>query len=68
MIDKSTQSVIEVVLDHVRQVAKERAVGITIDSSIVELGLDSIERMEIIAATSRTLSICGRTSSGKRPP
>jgi 8-amino-7-oxononanoate synthase len=31
-------------------VAKERAVGITLDSSIVELGLDSLERMEIIAS------------------
>ena len=41
-------------LDHVRQVAKERAVGITLDSSIVELGLDSLERMEIIAALEDT--------------
>ena len=31
-------------------VAKERAAGMTIDSSIVELGLDSLERMEIVAA------------------
>ncbi len=40
----------EIVLEHVRRVAKERAVGITLDSSIPELGLDSLERMEIIAA------------------
>jgi len=32
------------------RVAKERAVGMTVDSSIVELGLDSLERMEIIAS------------------
>ncbi len=35
---------------HVRLVGKERAANITIDSSIVELGLDSLERMEIIAS------------------
>ncbi len=39
---------VEIVLEHVRRVAKERAVGITLDSSIVELGLDSLERMEIL--------------------
>jgi 8-amino-7-oxononanoate synthase len=44
------KSTAEVVLEHVRRVAKERAVGITLDSSIVELGLDSLERMEIIAS------------------
>jgi len=49
-----TPSTAEIVLDHVRQVAKERAVGITLDSSIVELGLDSLERMEIIASLEDT--------------
>jgi len=44
----------EVVLEHVRAVGKERAVGLTLDSSIVELGLDSLERMEIIAALEET--------------
>ncbi len=44
----------EIVLEHVRRVAKERAVGITLDSSIVELGLDSLERMEIIASLEET--------------
>jgi 8-amino-7-oxononanoate synthase len=44
----------EVVLEHVRRVAKERAIGITLDSSIVELGLDSLERMEIIASLEET--------------
>jgi 8-amino-7-oxononanoate synthase len=43
-------STAEIVLDHVRRVAKERAINITLDSSIVELGLDSLERMEIIAS------------------
>jgi 8-amino-7-oxononanoate synthase len=45
---------VEIVLEHVRRVAKERAVGITLDSSIPELGLDSLERMEIIAALEET--------------
>jgi 8-amino-7-oxononanoate synthase len=51
--DKTTA---EIVLEHVRQVAKERAVGMTLDSSIVELGLDSLERMEIIASLEETYS------------
>ena len=37
-------------MSHVRRIAKERAAGMTIDTSIVELGLDSLERMEIVAA------------------
>ena len=45
----------EIVLEQVRRVAKERAAGITLDSSIVELGLDSLERMEIIAALEETV-------------
>ncbi len=40
----------EIVLEEVRKVAKERASGMTLDSSITELGLDSLERMEIVAA------------------
>jgi len=40
----------EQVLDEVRRVARERAKGLTIDTSIVDLGLDSLERMEIMAA------------------
>jgi 8-amino-7-oxononanoate synthase len=44
----------EIVLEHVRRVGKERAIGITLDSSIVELGLDSLERMEIIASLEDT--------------
>lgn len=47
-------STAEVVLEHVRRVAKERAVGMTLDSSIVELGLDSLERMEIVASLEET--------------
>src|SRR4029077_18510187 len=47
-------STIEVVLEHVRRVAKERAIGITLDSSIIELGLDSLERMEIITSLEDT--------------
>ena len=39
----------EVVMEHVKRVGKERAANMTLDSSIVELGLDSLERMEIIA-------------------
>jgi len=40
----------EVVLEEVRRVAKERAGGMALDSPIVETGLDSLERMEILAS------------------
>jgi len=36
------------VLEQVRKVAKERAKNLTLDSSITELGLDSLERLEIL--------------------
>ena len=49
-----TASTAEIVLEQVRRVAKERADGITLDSSIVELGLDSLERMEILASLEET--------------
>ncbi|HTU24479.1 MAG TPA: aminotransferase class I/II-fold pyridoxal phosphate-dependent enzyme, partial [Pirellulales bacterium] len=41
---------IDIVMSQVRKIAKERAAGMTEDSSIIELGLDSLERMEIVAA------------------
>jgi acyl carrier protein len=43
-------STAEKVLREVQRIAKERAKGLTLDSSIVELGLDSLERMEILAS------------------
>ncbi len=47
-------STAEIVMEHVKRVAKERAIGLSLDSSIVELGLDSLERMEIIASLEET--------------
>lgn len=43
--DRLTQLVIE----EIRRVAKDRANGMTLDSPIVETGMDSLERMEILA-------------------
>ena len=40
----------ELVLEEIRRVAKERAAGMTLDSPIIETGLDSLERMEILAS------------------
>ncbi|MGA2031656.1 MAG: aminotransferase class I/II-fold pyridoxal phosphate-dependent enzyme, partial [Thermoguttaceae bacterium] len=40
----------EIVIEEIRRVAKERAVGLTADSAIVDAGLDSLERMEILAS------------------
>lgn len=39
-----------IVLEEVRRVARERADGMGIDTPIIELGMDSLERMEIVAA------------------
>ncbi|HVW36658.1 MAG TPA: AMP-binding protein, partial [Pirellulales bacterium] len=44
------KSTAEQVLEEVQRIAKERAKGLTLDSSIIELGLDSLERMEILAS------------------
>lgn len=46
----SSKTVAEQVLDEVQRIAKERAKGLSLDSSIFELGLDSLERMEILAS------------------
>lgn len=39
-----------VVLEEIRRVARDRAAGLTLDTPIVETGLDSLERMEILAS------------------
>ncbi len=44
----------EIVLEQVRRIAKERAGDLTLDTNILELGLDSLERMEIVAALEET--------------
>jgi len=41
---------LEIVLEEIRRVARERADGLTLDMPIVETGLDSLERMEILAS------------------
>ena len=48
------EEVLQAVYKHVRQIAKERAVELSEDTNIVELGLDSLERMEIIASLEET--------------
>jgi 8-amino-7-oxononanoate synthase len=40
----------QLVLEEIYRVAKERAKGMTLDSPIVETGMDSLERMEILAS------------------
>jgi len=44
------QEIVQTVFDHVRRIAKERAGNLSLDTNIVELGLDSLERMEIVAS------------------
>ncbi len=46
--------VVQTVFDHVRRIAKDRAGSLTLDTNIVELGLDSLERMEIVASLEET--------------
>jgi 8-amino-7-oxononanoate synthase len=41
--------VARIVIEEIRRVAKERANGMTLDSAIAESGMDSLERMEILA-------------------
>lgn len=40
----------DLVVEEIRRVAKDRAKGMTLDSPIVETGMDSLERMEILAS------------------
>jgi 8-amino-7-oxononanoate synthase len=40
----------EIVIEEIRRVAKERANGLSLDTPIAESGMDSLERMEILAA------------------
>lgn len=47
-------STTQIVLEHVRRVARDRAASMTLDTSIAELGLDSLERMEIVASLEET--------------
>jgi 8-amino-7-oxononanoate synthase/acyl carrier protein len=47
---QTLEATTEIVLDVVRSIGKDRTVGLELDSSIVELGLDSLERMEIVTA------------------
>ncbi len=42
--------VTQIVLEEIIRVARERAQGMTLDSPIVETGMDSLERMEIVAS------------------
>jgi 8-amino-7-oxononanoate synthase/acyl carrier protein len=44
------REIVETVFEHVRRIAKERAGNLTLETNIVELGLDSLERMEIVAS------------------
>lgn len=47
--DLDTDAVAKLVLEEVHKVAKERSFGLTLDMKITELGLDSLERVEILA-------------------
>lgn len=46
----SESQVAEAVLEEVRRIGKDRASNVTLATDITELGLDSLERMEIIAS------------------
>lgn len=49
--------IMSAVMDHVRAVAEERAKNLTPDTNVVELGLDSLERMEIAANLEQSFAI-----------
>jgi 8-amino-7-oxononanoate synthase len=44
------QQTLDCVIEEIRRIAKERADGLTLDSPIIETGMDSLERMEIVAS------------------
>ena len=46
--------VARLVMEHVRAIGKERARNLHLDTNIVEMGLDSLERMEIAASIEET--------------
>jgi 8-amino-7-oxononanoate synthase/acyl carrier protein len=48
------QEVVRIVMQHVRTIAKERVRELYPETNIVELGLDSLERMEIINSLEET--------------
>ena len=41
---------VDYVLEEIRRVAQQRADGLTLDAPIIETGMDSLERMEIVAS------------------
>jgi 8-amino-7-oxononanoate synthase len=43
------RTVTEIVIEEIRRVGKDRTKGMTLDSPIAETGMDSLERMEIVA-------------------
>jgi 8-amino-7-oxononanoate synthase len=47
---QNRDQIVEAVLSEVRRVARDRAEGLTLDTAITEIGLDSLERMEILAS------------------
>ncbi len=49
-----SSEVTTIVMEHITRVAKERAKGMTLDSNILEMSMDSLERMEIVAALEDT--------------
>jgi 8-amino-7-oxononanoate synthase len=49
-----SQQTAKIVLEEVRKVAKERAGHLTLETNILELGLDSLERIDIITALEDT--------------
>ena len=51
------QEIEQTVMKQVEAVAKERAQGLTLDSNIVELGLDSLERMDVIGRIGEIYSL-----------
>jgi 8-amino-7-oxononanoate synthase len=46
---ESSDRFTQLVIDEIQRIAKDRANGMTLDSPIVETGMDSLERMEILA-------------------
>ena len=68
-----SQTIAQIVMDHVRAIAKERAKSMTLESNIVtDLGLDSLERLQIANSLEETFGgrfpgrCAGRNRNGRR--
>ena len=53
----SSESTLTTIVEQIKAVAQERVNDVTLETNIVELGLDSLERLEIVARIEERFAI-----------